>query len=114
MKKIFINLLYILMFVIILSGIALAADNELPEYPELKKIVDFINFIIDIIQWASASIAGLIATVTGWQILTAKDTKPLIIAKQNFSNAFWALFFIFGGTYIADFFVSKLYQLLAS
>ncbi|MFW6007646.1 MAG: hypothetical protein ACOCP8_00155 [archaeon] len=105
------TIIFGLMFI---SNIVLANTTALPQYPELQKIVNFIKFIISLIQWASGSVSGLIATVTGWQMLTAKDGNSLAIAKKNFSNAFWALFFIFGGSSIAQFFVNKLYTLLAS
>lgn len=87
--------------------------NTLNSYPELQNIMEFIRFIINIIQWGTGTLSSLVVVVTGWQILTSKDVKPLSIAKENFNKAIWALFFVFAGSNIANFFVGKMYNLLA-
>ncbi len=103
----------IIIFLIFITTISVYAAEPLPDYPELQKIIDFINFIINLIRFFSSSVAMLVATVTGWQALTSPEGSAMAIAKKNFTNAIWALFFIFGGSLLAKFFVQKLYNLLA-
>jgi type III secretory pathway component EscS len=100
--------LVVIVLVLTNCGVALAATQAptLAQYPELSRIVEFIYFIINCIRYGAGSIAGLIVTYTGWQVLTSD--RGIKIAKENFAKALWAFFFIFGGTIIADFAVGKM------
>lgn len=100
--------IFLLMIIIIIfSSIIVSAASVDDPYPELQRVKKFIFFIVDVIRWGASSVAGLIAAVVGWQVMHAGTQNGLDIAKKAFKNALWGLFFIFGGTSVASFFVKK-------
>ena len=83
--------------IILVPMVVYGATPGIDQYPELQKAVNFINFIINVVRFGAGSVAGLIATITGWQMLT--NDRGLEIAKKNFKNAAYAVFFIFFGNH---------------
>lgn len=110
MRKVFVILM---LMVFVFSNVVSAENTQAAlQFPELIRIKDFIDLVINVIRWVAGGITGLVLTLTGWQMLTNKEGKALAIAKSNFKDAVYACFFIFGGTFIADFFTNKMYQML--
>jgi hypothetical protein len=81
-------------------------------YEGLAPVVKYINFLINIMRWGSASIGGIITTVMGWQMIMNTQTEASQIAKKGLKNVVWGMFFIFCGSFIVDFFVSKFFNII--
>lgn len=112
-----INLKKIIFFLILLTttlflSIDIFAVPMKPGYEKLNAVISFLNLLINVMRWGSASVGGVVATVLGWQMIMNMNTDASSIAKKGLKNIAWGMFFIFCGSFIVDFFVSKFFSII--
>lgn len=79
---------------------------------QLKAIMEFIQWLIQLLRLIVSGIAGLICTFAGYKWATAIEANGQESAKKILKNAFVGGLLVWTGTSIADFFVGKMNQIL--
>lgn len=79
---------------------------------QLKHILEYVNWLVEMLRLVVSSIAGLICTFAGYKWATTIDGNGAETAKKILKNAFVGGLIVFAGTTIADFFVGKMEQIL--
>ena len=82
------------------------------EYNELVPLMNLLKFFIDLIKFCSAGIGGIIATISGWNIMVNTNGQGIKTAKSNLSNALIGISLVFFGSSLASFLVDKLMGIL--
>lgn len=96
-------------FIILLSTMG---NTYVGQYPELNKLLNLLDFFIGLIKWGSASVAALIATITGWHIMTNTKGNAMADAKTTLKQSLTGLVIVFFGSALADFLIGKFTHIL--
>lgn len=92
--------------------IEVAAVTQYKAPSQLSHLLQFIEWLIELLRLIVSSVAGLICTYAGYKWATAIESNGQETAKKILKNAFIGGLMVWTGTSIADFFVSKMNQLL--
>lgn len=79
---------------------------------QLKPMLEFVQWLIQLLRLIVSGIAGLICTFAGYKWATAIESNGQESAKKILKNAFIGGLIVWTGTSIADFFVGKMNQIL--
>ena len=83
------------------------------QYPELQPLLELLKFFINLVKFCSAAIGGIIATISGWNVMVNTNGHGLKAAKSNLSNALIGLVLVFFGSSLASFLIDKLMAILS-
>ena len=92
--------------------IEVAAVTQYKAPSQLSHLLQFIEWLIELLRLIVSSVAGLICTYAGYKWATAIESNGQETAKKILKNAFVGGLIVWTGASIADFFVSKMNQLL--
>lgn len=82
-RLIFLQIIITILFSLTINVFAVQLE---PGYEKLRPVINFLNFLINVMRWGSASIGGVIATVLGWQMIINMNTDASSIAKKRFKK----------------------------
>jgi hypothetical protein len=85
-------------------------DEYIRQSKALRKAIDYLDFIVELIRLAAAAYLGLHVTIIGYQIYRLDN--GIEHSKQNFKKAAYGLFFVFWGQALANWFMAKLFDIL--
>lgn len=80
--------------------------------PQISTLFNFISYLVNLLKTIVTALSGLMLTVSGYKWFTSFDAKGQEVAKQIMKNTFIGSIIVWSGTSIADFFISKLNELL--
>ena len=92
------------------ESIEAAANYKAPS--QLRSILEFVDWLIDLLRIIVSSVAGLICTFAGYKWATAIESNGAESAKKILKNALIGGILVWTGTTIADVFVGKMNQIL--
>lgn len=79
---------------------------------QLQNLLQFVNWLVELLRLIVSSIAGLICTFAGYKWATAVESNGQEAAKKILKNAFVGGLVVWTGTSIADFFIGKMNDIL--
>lgn len=79
---------------------------------QLRSLLEFVDWLVELIRLIVSSVAGLICTFAGYKWATAIESNGQESAKKILKNAFVGGLIVWTGTSIADFFVGKMNAIL--
>lgn len=82
------------------------------KYPELIPLLNLLSFFVNLIRFGSAGIAGVIATISGWNIVTNTNGQGIKSAKSNISRLLLGITIVFFGSTAMDFLLDKVIDIL--
>ncbi len=69
--------------------------NYTGKYPELMPLLNLLSFFVNLVRVGSAAVAGVIATISGWNIVTNTNGQGVKIAKSNISRLLLGISVVF-------------------
>lgn len=95
------------------DSMILANANTIYKTPtQLKSLLEFISWLIDLLRLIVSSVAGLICTFAGYKWATSLESNGQETAKKILKNAFVGGLIVWTGSSIAGFFVDKMNEIL--
>lgn len=83
------------------------------KYPELMPLLNLLSFFINLIRFCSGGLAGIIATICGWNVMTNTSGQGIKTAKTTLVQVLIGLTIVFFGSSGADFLLDRLIGILS-
>lgn len=82
--------------------------NEIENSPDIKPVLEFIDWLVYMLRWIFSSVLGLIATYAGYRWGTDISSSGVTEAKKILKNAAIGLFWVQFGASVVNFVLDKL------